>query len=502
VHAGDDVAVHIALLISSCIMRGYVPDDLCLTTVTPIPKGNNADLSELNNYRGISLSSIICKIIDLVILDRYSYLLNTSDSQFGFKKNRSTGMCILLVKEVIAYYTRDSGSVYCTLLDASKAFDRVNYCKLFGLLIDRKVPPIIVRFLLRLYTGLKTRIVWNGLYSDVFAVRNGVKQGGILSPILFCIYFDVLLCKIAESGLGCHIGMAFLAALAYADDITLLAPTAEAMRSLLHMCDEFACDYDVIFNANKSKCLRLGKSVCHILPTFFIGDNVIDYVEAWPHLGHILTCDQSDAKDIDRCYLSLVKQINEVLCYFGNLNCITKLNLLYAFCSSLYGAELWDMMYSNSEKLTVAWRRALKRIWNVPQRTHSNILYALCNKWRFEDEIIRRQLLFIRRCYVSDSSVVSMVTRFSVNFSRMQSPSGRSIIYGCSKYGLSIDEFFNMPISCYRKTHFFALCKPFEVETWKLNLIIESLMIRDQCLECVAFDSAQIQSMLNFLCCD
>jgi hypothetical protein len=59
-------------------------------------------------------------------------------------------MCTLLVKEVIAYYARDSGSVYCTLLDASKAFDRVIYCKLFGLLIDRKVPSIIVRFLLRM----------------------------------------------------------------------------------------------------------------------------------------------------------------------------------------------------------------------------------------------------------------------------------------------------------------------------------------------------------------
>jgi hypothetical protein len=96
------------------------------------------------------LSSIICKIIDLVILDRYSYLLNTSDLQFGLKKNRSTGMCTLLVKEVIAYYTRDSGSVYCTLLDVSKAFDRVNYCKSFGLLIDRKVPSIIVELLLRI----------------------------------------------------------------------------------------------------------------------------------------------------------------------------------------------------------------------------------------------------------------------------------------------------------------------------------------------------------------
>jgi hypothetical protein len=66
VHAGDDLAVHIALLISSCILHGNVPDELCLTAVTPTPKGNNADLSELNNYRGISLSSIICKIFDLV----------------------------------------------------------------------------------------------------------------------------------------------------------------------------------------------------------------------------------------------------------------------------------------------------------------------------------------------------------------------------------------------------------------------------------------------------
>jgi hypothetical protein len=57
---------------------------------------------------------------------------------------------------------------------------------------------------------------------DVFAVRNETKQEGILSPILFCIYFDVLLCKMVDFGLGCHIGIAFLAILAYADDITLL----------------------------------------------------------------------------------------------------------------------------------------------------------------------------------------------------------------------------------------------------------------------------------------
>ena len=91
-------------------------------------------------------------------------------------------MCTSLVKEVISYYTSNCNSVFCTLLDATKAFDRVNYCKLFNLLIDRRLPPIILRFLLQMYTGFKACILWNGIYSNMFAVNNGVKQGGILSP--------------------------------------------------------------------------------------------------------------------------------------------------------------------------------------------------------------------------------------------------------------------------------------------------------------------------------
>jgi len=82
---------------------------------------------------------------------------------------------------------------YCTLLDAIKAFDRVNYCKLFNLLIDCQLPPVILRFLLQMYTGFKACIFWIGLYSNTFAVNNGVKQGVILSAVLFCIYFDVLI---------------------------------------------------------------------------------------------------------------------------------------------------------------------------------------------------------------------------------------------------------------------------------------------------------------------
>ena len=95
--------------------------------------------------------------------------------------------------------------MYCTLLDATKAFDRVNYGKLFELLIDRKLPPFILRFMLQMYTGFKARISWIGYVSNMFDVNNGVKQGGILSPLLFCVYFDVLIERLTQSGYGCYI---------------------------------------------------------------------------------------------------------------------------------------------------------------------------------------------------------------------------------------------------------------------------------------------------------
>jgi len=61
---------------------------------------------------------------------------------------------------------------------------------------------------------------------------NSVKQGGVLSPVLFCLYVDGLLVKLSKAGIGCFDGNHFVGALAYADDIVLLAPTASALRNM------------------------------------------------------------------------------------------------------------------------------------------------------------------------------------------------------------------------------------------------------------------------------
>jgi len=83
--------------------------------------------------------------------------------------------------------------VLAIVVDVSKAFDRLQYCKLFCLLLHHNVPPCIVRVLLRFYIGHTIRISWNCVSSDFVIVYNGVKQGGVISPVLFCIYIDDLL---------------------------------------------------------------------------------------------------------------------------------------------------------------------------------------------------------------------------------------------------------------------------------------------------------------------
>jgi Reverse transcriptase (RNA-dependent DNA polymerase) len=94
-----------------------------------------------------------------------------------------------------------------------------------------------------MYSNNLVRIAWGGVLSDYFSAINGVKQGGVVSPVLYCVYIDDLLLALSKSGVGCYIGSNFVGALAYADDVVLIAPTATAMCKLLFICGEYATEY-------------------------------------------------------------------------------------------------------------------------------------------------------------------------------------------------------------------------------------------------------------------
>ena len=102
IHVGEVFLTHISCLFTSIIVHGTVVDSFLLSTIVPIPKGRNANLSDSSNFRGIALSSVYGKLLDYIILDRYQDKLTSCDLQFGFKANSSTNLCSMVLKESIA----------------------------------------------------------------------------------------------------------------------------------------------------------------------------------------------------------------------------------------------------------------------------------------------------------------------------------------------------------------------------------------------------------------
>ena len=136
-----------------------------------------------------------------------------------------------MVNETVQYYTENGAKpVYVLLLDASKAFDKVAFNVSFNELRDRSLCPKITKLLYYMYTNQECSIRWGSEHSDFFNVSNGVKQGGVISPILFSCYIVKLFLQFEYSGLGCHVGASYAGAFGYADDIALVAPSLQSLK--------------------------------------------------------------------------------------------------------------------------------------------------------------------------------------------------------------------------------------------------------------------------------
>ena len=153
---------------------------------------------------------------------------------------------------------------------------------------------------------------------------------------------------------------------------------------MLNICDDFGERYSVIFNAQKFKCsmcVSSNKSFCmpHAPnPVFYIGGNIIEFVNDWSHLGHVISTSCDDMYDTESRNFNLTGQMNNILCDLRNVDSNTKIRLIRAYCMSLYGAELWDLSSDHIDSICIAWRRGIRKIWRLPNTTHSSLLPGLC----------------------------------------------------------------------------------------------------------------------------
>ena len=458
IYSTDIFHGHLSLLFSAMLRHGCSPEGMLIGTMVPLPKGRFNDLSNSKNFRALTISSLLGKILDNVILNIEFDNLVTNDLQFSFKAKSSTTMCTTMIRETISYFVNKGSNVYGLVLDATKAFDRINYCKLFRTLLERNVSPLICRLLLNMYTNQKLRVKWANTYSSEFSVSNGVKQGGVISPLLFCVYMDGLITELLSSNVGCFMGSVYAGIFLFADDIKLLAPSVQALYIMLNICLSYAARFDVLFN-DKSQ-LIIFKSPLEDVPTpdIFINGSKLNAVNHINHLGHIIH-DNIFINDASKCERDFYVQFNSFLSDFKYLGSGMRNVLFFKYCTAFYGSQflpVYDKRIMNG--LYVAWRTALRKVWRIPWTTHNEILPILANVMPPNLSFDKRAINFCNLCLKSSNKTVNMITGMAIHGSH--SVLGQNIKYLSYKYNLSIDEVNKCWYeSCQPQTELGRLCE-------------------------------------------
>ena len=279
-----------------------------------------------------------------------------------------------VVSETVDYYINRRGSVYMLALDATKAFDRVDFVKLFSLLLDRNVNPLYIRLLFNMYLDQKIRVNFNSGTSDYFKVSNGVKQGGVLSPVLFSCYINGLIDQLQKCQLGCYVGNLYTGCVAYADDIVLLSPTVDSLRGQIKVAEEFAKEHSMLFNGSKSKLMCFSKVYSPKDVMVKVGGDCVSLTNRMTYLGHSVSSSIYDSPVTDISHDFVIK-FNGVIGDFAKISSKLKHDLMLKYCTSFYGVMFCDLSNRNGlDLLCRQWRKALRKIWLLPYRAHSRLL--------------------------------------------------------------------------------------------------------------------------------
>ena len=363
-HGSPKLMIHLHILFNSLLNHGYVPHEFLCGTISPIIKDRSGDTASPLNYRPITLGVLFAQLFEVLLLNKFERFLECDNLQFGFKSKHSTAHAIYVLKMCSDYFYKHGSSTYVTFLDCSKAFDKVSHYGLFIKLMQRNVPLPFLRILAYWYLNMKSRCSWNGVLGEFFDVTTGVKQGGVLSPRLFTVYVDDMIHKLRTRGIGCHVIDIFLACVMFADDLCLITPTRESMQQMLDICQEYCREFNLSFNAKKSKTMIIGNHRNTITPLSLNGTS-IDIVTEWRYLGTTLVAGKELSFSARSELRSFYCSVNSLLSAQRKPNEVVLMNLLYSKCVPIvtYAAQVKSFKYADMHACQVALNDAIRRIF-------------------------------------------------------------------------------------------------------------------------------------------
>ena len=219
----------------------------------------------------------------------------------------------------------------------------------------------MVRVLIFSYEQQVAWVKWGNVKSKEFGVKNGTRQGAVLSPPAFAVYYlDDLLKELRRLGLGCYMSGVWTGATCYADDLLLLSPTRSGMQAMLAVCERYAADHNISFsvdeNPAKSKTKMLYVCNCgdmdfenYPAQLTFCG-LLLPYVKTALHLGHTLAQDGSMKQDARIRRAQYIDRTTDIRDTFNFADPAQMLAAVEKYAGDHYGVMLFNLYEESTEK--------------------------------------------------------------------------------------------------------------------------------------------------------
>ena len=396
--------------------KEVIPEDWKKGILIKLPK--KGDLTECKNWRGIMLLSIASKVLCRIILERIKDALDKElrDEQAGFRRERSCCDQIATLRIIVEQSYVWNTQLYLVFVDFEKAFDSIDRNVLWKLLQGYGLPVKIINMIRLFYEGFQASVLHDGDLTDSFGMGTGVRQGCLLSPLLFLVALDWVTRKAFDGGTGIQWTLSEkLEDLDFADDLVLMSQKISDMRKKVEKLEDYAKKVGLKINSGKTKEMR-------IRPKGNVGDvqcngEPLECVEKFTYLGSEVTPTGGTEEDIaSRCRKAQgAFTILRPLWRSKQISMNTKIRIFNSNVKTvlLYGCETWRTNQKSIGKLQsfinrrlryimgIWWPRKIsnKELW---ERTRQEPVYSTikrrCWKWightlrKSQDNTTRRAL--------------------------------------------------------------------------------------------------------------
>ena len=365
---------------NSILTNTWISKEWLTSLITAIHKKGSKD--DPNNYRGISLMSCLFKLFLTILNNRITdFALERnilSPNQLGFvQMNRTSDPHIILNNIIRKYCHNKKKNIFGCFVDFSKAFDSVPRDILLAKLKDRGIDGKVYEIIRKIYTEDIAVVKFGNKASEPFKTNKGVRQGCVLSPLLFNIFLSDIQGVFDICGDNPTLSDVEISSLIWADDILILSETPEGLQAKLDNLGVYCSKNKLKVNTDKTKIMTFTKSGKLLKHNFYFGKKQLSNVRKYKYLGFIVTPSGEIKTGLEDLRVRALRAITKIRKALGPLFQQNVWNTMYLYNYLvmpilLYTSDFWGTLkHPQNSPIERLHRSFYKQVLGVRKQTNT-----------------------------------------------------------------------------------------------------------------------------------